>query len=357
MYPEADSDASREGTAAHWVAECLLSGKPEHPIGTMAPNGVVVTDEILLGAKVYADNVRQTLAKYRDEPQVLVLEQPVKCGSIHPEYCWGTPDARLWLPRKQRLILWDFKFGHGEVEVVDNDQLLVYLSGILDSIGVDGLSDQELMVEFRIVQPRCYTADGPIRTHAFRAHEARTHFNQLAAAAEQALRPNPPTVSGPHCAYCPARHACSTARRAAMSAVDYTGTSMPEPVTAEALSFELELLERAEEAIKARKTGIAAQVESFLRAGKQVPGYALEQASGRRKWRAEHNVTTLKALGAMYGINLIKEEPITPTQAKQKGVDASVIEAYSEVPSAGMRLVKQDLSRITRILTGATSHG
>lgn len=355
MFPQADTDATREGTASHWVAERIISRHKEPTAGTVAPNGVFLSQEMIEGAKVYANDVLATVKHYEQSEKslTLVVEAPVKVPRIHAEHCYGTPDAYLYIPGKKRLIVWDYKFGHKEVEVVENDQLIVYAAGILDSVQV---SDLEAVVEFRVVQPRCFTAEGPIRKWAFAAHEMRGHVNQLQDAATRALQPNPPTLSGSHCEFCPGRHACQTARRAAMASVDYAGVSMIEPVTPEAVSFELDLLERAKEAIDARLTAMRAQAEQFLRSNKSVPGYGLQDTKGRRRWKPEYTLDMLKSLGAMYNLSIVKEEPITPTQAKAAGIDDAVIAAYSEVPSNGVKLVKQDPNRIIRIL-GEKHHG
>ena len=56
-YPELEpSPESLEGTAAHWVVQMLLQGTPVS-LGTQAPNGVAVTEEMLEGAELVQEDI------------------------------------------------------------------------------------------------------------------------------------------------------------------------------------------------------------------------------------------------------------------------------------------------------------
>ena len=56
-YPQPDTPETLEGNAAHWVAWELLAGRQVSE-GTPAPNGSIVTDEMLEGAELLVDTVR-----------------------------------------------------------------------------------------------------------------------------------------------------------------------------------------------------------------------------------------------------------------------------------------------------------
>ena len=65
-YPEIETDASREGTAAHDVASRLLSSAARgncDPVqeGELLPNNVVVTAEMLESADLYVDDARAVM--------------------------------------------------------------------------------------------------------------------------------------------------------------------------------------------------------------------------------------------------------------------------------------------------------
>lgn len=351
MFPGEDNDDTRAGTASHWCgSETLLNRNP----GTLAPNGVVVTNEIRDGACMWVDDVRAAQRKYKDAGvQTLFVERKVMATSIH-KMCGGTVDSALFVstpPNKRRIIVWDYKFGHREVDVEWNEQLAVYVLGLLEMLKQNGMNEQYIDVELRIVQPRCYTSQGPIRTWEGKASDLRALWNQLHMRAADSLTPNPVATSGSHCLDCPARHACGAARKSAMAAMDYSHRGMVEPLTAEAISFELDALERAAEAIKTRMTGLEAQAVQMLRQGKLIPGYGVKDTVGHLSWRSTMQPESIDALGAMFGVSLRKDAPfITPTQALAKGIDEAVINAYAERPNRGVKLYKQDSAMIRRIL-------
>ncbi len=348
LFPEPETDDSRAGTAAHWYGAEILQGRTPAPT---APNGILLSEEMKQGAQVWVDDVHGVVARYAGRSTATVIvEQKGQARDIHPEHCGGTPDTVILLPGVKRIIVSDFKFGHAEVDPFENDQLLIYTSQVIDDIGLTGADDQQWTVEFRIIQPRCFTADGPVRSWASNVAALRHHWNDLRAAATRALAPNAPTVSGPWCRNCPARGPCNAAKRATMNAVDVSKAAAIEPLTPDSVSFELGLLERAEEAIKSRITAMEQHAEQFIRQGKTVPGYGMQPKKTNLTWKSDISKPDIAALGTAYGVTLAKDEFITPTQAIAKGIDASVINAYAHRPTGGLRLTKDDNSRIIRIL-------
>lgn len=348
LFPEPDTDDSREGTASHWYGAEVLQGRtPE----ASAPNGVLLSEEMKQGAMVWVDDVRNLVKRYEGRSTATVMiEQKGQARDIHPEHCGGTPDTVIILPGVKRIVVLDYKYGHAEVDPIENEQLLVYTSQVIDDMGLDGKDEQQWTVEFRIIQPRCFTADGPVRWWASNVAALRPHWNDLRRAATQALLPNAPTVSGPWCRNCPARGPCATAKRATMNAVDVSKDAAIEPLTPDSVSFELGLLYEAADRIKSRITAMEQQGEQFIRQGKPVPGFAMKAQQTRLAWRADLSKSDIVAMGAAYGVVLDKGDFITPTQAIAKGIDDTVINAYAHRPNGGMKFTKEDSSRIIRIL-------
>jgi len=56
-YPQDDTPQTLEGDAAHWVSSEFLYGRRAIVEGSKAPNGEIVTGEMLDGAELYADTV------------------------------------------------------------------------------------------------------------------------------------------------------------------------------------------------------------------------------------------------------------------------------------------------------------
>lgn len=339
-FPDESGPAAIEGTAAHWVAEQMVLGRPPAE-GTITPNGQEVTEEMLDGAELYADDVLGTVP-------APVLETPVACPSIHPE-CFGTPDARYVSDDRRMLFLWDYKFGHRPVDPFENWQLTCYAAGLLDAMGVNGLADQHTRVVFRVVQPRAHHRDGPVREWACMASDLRPLINILHTAAHR--EPTDFQVSA-ECEDCPGRHACKALQHTALTHADTAGRGgLPDVLAPADAALELRLLQRAADRIRARITGLEGQVEGMLRRGDAVPGYRMAQGSARERWTRPP--AEVIALGAMMGVDVAKPPAaITPRQARDAGLPGTIVAAYSERPAGAMKLVPDDGSFLRRVFGG-----
>lgn len=341
-YPETEpSPASLEGTAAHWVVQQALAGAVVQE-GAQAPNGVPVTREMLEAAELVSGHIRDTLGA--DWHAVLDVELRADARSIHPTHNWGTPDYTAW--KDNTLYIWDFKFGHGIVEAFENWQMINYASGILDEIGVTGESDQSIVVEMTVIQPRAFHRDGTIRRWRCLASDLRGYFNQLRGAATRALCESPaatPTLEG--CENCRGRHACEGLQRAAYLAAEKGAQFGALELSPHAMGLELRALRQARGLLDARVSGLEAQVEAAIRAGNLVPFWAMESVPGRLGWT--RSADEVFALGSMLGLDLKKPpEPITPTQAKVAAKAAKLpgelFDAYSARPAGAAKLVPDD---------------
>lgn len=344
-YPEQeDSPASMEGTAAHWVVEMRLQGTPV-ALGDRHANGVAVTGEMLEGAEMVLDDIIDKLGP--NWADVLVIEKPVQIPRVHPTANWGTPDYRARATSKGRpcLFIWDYKFGHGLVEAPENWQLTDYASGCLDEWGVDGVRDQEVIVDFGIIQPRAHHRDGPVRHWRTMASDLRAAFNRLANAARVATAPNPPATPDPDaCEYCAGRHACEALQRAAYVAADHGGRFGALDLSPDALGLELRTLTRAQALLKARVSGLEAQAAAIIKQGKRVPFWMMETTAGRLAWTKP--TAEVLMLGQMLGKDFAKPlEPITPAQAKKLGLPDALAKSYAARPAGSVKLVPDDGSK------------
>lgn len=343
-YPQEETQRQREGTAAHWACVEVLQGRTVD-VGVIAPNGVVLTEEMCDGAEIYADAVRADITS----TAAWHIETRVDCPDIH-EQSWGTPDAWVFDRPVRRLVITDYKFGHRLVDPFECWQLINYASGILRVHDVTGLEDQALTVTMRIVQPRGYHRDGPVREWVVTASDLRPYFNRLAAAATVALQPGATCTPGPECRDCAGRHACEALQRAGYQAADAALSSVPLELSPSALARELQLLERSATLLDARITGLSTAAQALLRAGATVPGYSLEQGSGRERWKAP--VAEVVMLGQMMGVDVSKPGTLTPKQAIKAGLPAELVNQYSETPRGEVKLVP-DGTRLAAVFGGA----
>jgi len=349
MFPEdTESEAAREGIAAHWALAELLHGRAVAE-GQITPDNFVLTAEQVQGAELHVDYLRRIIARHPGEPVQMFVEHRVDCHRVHGD-CWGTLDTALWFPGIMKLYLPDFKFGHGWVEVFENWQLLTYLAGMLQTLQINGRDDQAVSVELGIVQPRSYHPDGAIRTWELMASDARPYINKLSMAADDALGPDPQLRVNPECDNCNARHACPALQANGLRGIDYSRKAVPFNLPPHALGLELAKVRDALAALKARETGLAGQAEALLTRGERVPFWTMERGQSRLAWNKP--AAEVLALGQLLGVDLQKPvEPITPTQAKDKGLDAAILAAYADRPAGALKLVKQDDASARRIFS------
>lgn len=347
-YPDKGrSEAAEEGTATHWVASEVLEGRGADPfIGRTAPNGIIITHEMIDAARVYVEHVHQIAPL----PHKRVVEKIVKVTRVHPTECYGTPDCWYFDEVKKILHVWDLKYGYGIVEPYDNWQLICYVAGIIsDALRV---SDMDVTVAMHIVQPRPFHVQGSTRTWVVSAVDLRGKINMLSNAASLALSDNAQLSSGDHCRYCSARHACPAAQKASMFSVDYTYSVMPEELSPVALGIEYRTLLRAISSMRDRLTGIEAQIIKLCEDGKGAEtGFKAENGTGRLAWsKTADEVITL---GDLMGVNLrAPASAITPTEAKKLGLPQEILQIYTNRPVSGIKLVPADHTLAARVFGG-----
>lgn len=339
QFPDEEGEAARAGTASHWSAYLALTNGGYHPpVGTPAPNGVIIDMEMNDAASVYVMAVKSHI-----NTSLVNVEKQMMIPTIHPTECGGTPDCWYYNPRERELHVWDFKYGFILVEPWENMQAICYTAGALDYTCRQlqkpyGVFDQETTVVIHIVQPRPFHVAGPVREWRVKACDLRGYFNRLQQSATEALAPNPKCNSGNWCKFCEARHACPAAQKAALAAIEYTEFAATCVLSPEALAIELRTMERAADAIKFRLTGLQEQTIALLKAGQMVPGYGLQMGYGRKSWIKP--VKEVLALGQIMGIDLAKpQDVITPVQAKKAGIPFELIDAYSQTGEKGVELV------------------
>jgi len=335
-YPELDTVASLEGTAAHWV----VTEPRKHTEGETTPHGVLVTAEMIEGAAMMWDMVTARLNGNRN----VHAETPVSIPQIHPD-CFGTPDIWAWDAEQRHLEIFDYKFGHGFVDEYFNLQGLLYALGILNSLNVVNVA--YVSVAFTIVQPRCYHRGEPVRTHEYLITEATAYIEDLVAAAGEAYAPVPMAVTGSHCEHCAGRHACPTLQRAAYSAAEFADRRQPFDLEPAAAALELRMLENALAKLEARVESLRELTLVNIKRGANVPHYRAEAGKGRAAWNVPDE--QIIAMGTMFGHNLSKTAVITPTQAKKLGIDEAVITAYSMNKSGSVKLIPQNNEDASRV--------
>jgi len=303
-YPQGETDATREGTAAHWVA---LEAPDTVKVGDVAPNGEIVTQEMLDGRAL----LRSVLLKGAH------IEKRV--GDPESD-TWGTPDA--WLYDGGTRVLWSYKFGHAPVYAFENWQEVAYL----------WLMSEVFRFKIIVVQPRCYSKP-PIDIWEGDLAELTPLWSRLEAAQDAARAPNPVATPGPHCLrrHCAGRHTCKALQESAYHSASIPMDNAVNELTPEALGRELTVLTEAQDLLQARIDGMKAYAEVLAGKGTQVAGWQMGRTRGATKWAVP--VEDVIKWGDALGVNLRKpQDVVTPKQAK---LPPDVMKALSkEIPGS-----------------------
>lgn len=345
-FPEEETESSAEGTAAHWVATEMIEGVIIEQ-GATAPNGVIVTDEMIEGAQLFFNAV-MSIARGSE----LHVEETIGCEYINP-ICYGTPDVWTFQPQFAELHVFDYKFGHEFVDEFENVQLTTYTAGILDKLAREifnkpvGQIDQFVRVHFHIVQPRCFYKGAPVRSWQCYASDLRGTFNILRAAAIEATSENPTAKTNAECRHCSGRHACAALQRAAYSDAEFATAPAVFELSPESASLELRMFERALDRLQARTESLREVVLSHIKTGATVPHWKTTTTAGRVVWKESPDVVA--ALGDLFGVDLRKSSLVTPTQALKLGIDEAVISGYTAKQSGSIKLEAVNNSDARRV--------
>lgn len=340
--PVPDSEESMEGNAAHWHARQWASGEARLGVGETFKSQDrtwTVDLDMVSGAKLYAgEAVLHSEARFEDPIDIPDISQ-----------CWGTPDYYRWIPEINTLKVVDYKYGHRYVDAWENWQCIAYAIGIIRKLNIPTTA----IVKIVIVQPRCYFDNGAGQEWSPTVQELFEYVQRIVNQVNIALAPNAPARTGKHCIDCKARHLCTTLQRAGMHIVEFTGVAEARELPNEALGQEARILQEAMDVLKARLEGLKTQVEILARSGKAVPFWSLENGRSLLKWNEDVKVAEVRSLGEVLGIRLTKAETlVTPTQAKDAGVDMVVLDAYATRLPSG-KVLKPDSTIKTRKVFGA----
>lgn len=350
-----DSIQSREGTAAHWVgSECLKAWQSDQLgdltcdewLGRTDPDGTVIDEKMVEGAQIYVDDVLR-VAQGHAMIGELWIERRVGMMNIHPEN-WGTLDAGLPVLQGNVIYLWDYKHGHRQVDAEGNLQMVDYLAGMAEALGIDGHQEQHIDVVIRIVQPFAYSANGPITEWRGKLYDIRGYINQLTSKAYEAFA-DPRFSAGKWCRDCSAVGSCATARRWLYSWADYLNEPyVIDSMTAHDLATERDILDSVLTVGKARKQAVDDELMHRIKMGNgSDSGLAIATAEGRLNWIKEIPVDQILALCEQFGVDGQKDAAITPTQATNL-VDAEMRDVFKEVlksfakRSKGLTLIPAD---------------
>lgn len=354
-HPPLDVEPSQsrlEGRACHEVAQKLFKNEPfSDLVGSLSKDGIVITDELFDAAREYFNEVWgycNTHGRLHD----LHVEETCPVPGYGDWYC--IPDAWVvaTVEGKKVLRVYDAKFGHRIVDPFENWQLLIEAFSICEQF-----QTPPDIIELVIVQPRGFTSDGTVRKWALTYDEMCAYRQQVNETMPRVLDTTPTCTPGPHCLDCSARAHCDTLKQQSYAGVDYVQSLQTHNLSGHALGVELRLLQRAQEMIKMRLSGLEEQALHEIKQGQHVTFYSAKTTYGRKRWKKDIPVDQVIMMGDLLGQNLKKDvELISPSQCTKLGLDSSVISAYSETPVTGVKLELTDEKVIRQVFENAKNH-
>lgn len=322
------TEAMDEGNAADWLAEQLFAGESV-AVGTKAPNGWAVTDDMIENVHIYL--------------------KALDCGAMQVETTHG---SETWQVRGRAdhisfrdgvLTIDDLKYGWRIVEPEMNWTLISH------AIGWSTQNDVKIdRVVLRIIQPRAYHPMGPVRAWAFDGNMLALYLRDIDT---RLFSPSDELTSGTEqCAKCHALANCPSARRASMNAIDVVqDMAFSDELPNDILAHEYEVLDQAADMVEMVRNARKELLTHRIQSGQVVQGYALKQRQGQRAWVAGMSG---KALSAATGVDLTKDGVVTPAEAERRGVDKVLVTALTNRPIIGTKLERIDADAIGRKIFG-----
>ena len=201
-----------QGTLVHHMVEMLLKDRLENVslsdywLGReeeIDGFNIEVTKDMVSCAEQYVEYVQTRLEELDGR---LLIEEKVHIDEISQE-CWGTVDALVLGKKSNRIAVIDLKSGKFPVDVINNEQLMIYGLGALSRYG-----NESTTIELTIVQPTSFHRDGKIRSWDISAENlVEWGFNILKPAIEACLEEEPVFNAGKdQCRFCRAKDICDS---------------------------------------------------------------------------------------------------------------------------------------------------
>lgn len=284
MYPNPDTEFTREGTLAHEVAEHIAGGG-EPDVDQLRDWGADYDQEMVNCATAYKEYI-QELTKSDDA--IMLLEQRVDFSPWVPEG-FGTCDCILI--QDDTLTIIDYKYGQGvAVSAQDNPQMKLYALGALNDYG---MAMDVTKVEMHIFQPRINN----ISVDSLTVDELLTWAEKtVKPTAAKAFKGKGNYKAGSHCTFCPHAGKCRALTKTCTEFVETHDLRAAVPVLApHEVAEVLQMLPL----ITLWLNKVKDQALTTMMNGGEVPGFKIVEGKlGNRKWTDELQAAeALKAAG------------------------------------------------------------
>lgn len=335
--------ASIEGDAAHWTAEQLYHGVTASSlVGKPAPNGHVITEEIIKHVMIFVETIRAIVERYPDAE--VWIEYTTAIDSVHPD-CWGTFDCAIYIPSLKLLYILDLKYGWGIVEAFDNEQLNLYGLGFVEELITKHRRPVD-NIKVGIVQPRAYHSEGSVRIVDLPKQDLIPFRAEMIEAAKLAVTPGAPCKTGTHCKNCDARYMCPALRHAVDHGLDFIDSAQPEELSPEDLGQYLHILRNYSKLFSARLKSLESRAEALIELGQPVLGHSIGPGRGSRDWNRPDD--EMKMIGQLIEVPFSKEVMLSPNQVENLGVAKDIVAQYTKTIRGKPKLLTVDPSILAK---------
>lgn len=216
--PQSDEyDYRREGTAMHEAAaDCLARDCDAWEVTGETYHETEITASMGDAIQMYLDRVRPFIDRAKFHREQFFIEAKLAAPEVHAQMFGSVDFAALVGPKVLKdgpaaavcggfLDVTDFKGGEGiEVEAYDNPQMKYYAFMLINTRFNE--LDDDFPVRLTIVQPRCFSYEGPIR-------EWWTTVGEIKSWVVRDLLPamnstDDALSAGDWCRFCPAKLVC-----------------------------------------------------------------------------------------------------------------------------------------------------
>lgn len=324
--PEEETEAAKEGTAAHDNLEHYFKTSTHLSV---AKNGVTIDDDMKFYTEKYASKI----------PENAVAEVQVEYNPAGNVYVVGHVDYHWFEDNGETLVVMDYKYGHRIVDVVENWQLMGYAIGLI-------LKYQKNFskIKLMICQPRPHHIDGFVRSIDVTTGDLERRYMQLADRIEKFLV-QPMLQTSDKCRYCPAaKEACPAFNGAFYNVIDFLHSHvLNDSISNENLSQMIKTYDRVKDIMKIKGEAIDDLAKDRLQKGEVVPGYVINKTFGNRKWKADIKPETFKA---MTGMEMTKQVVKSPAEIEKEKLDEDIVEMLTEREFKGFKVQAVDTSAL-----------
>lgn len=303
LYPQQDTEYTREGTLAHEVAEAVARCGDAALAHTVFEDGV--TGEMIDCAQSYSDYIQEQI---KSDKAIVLLEQRVDFSHWVPDG-FGTCDCIIIQDDVLNII--DYKYGQGvPVSAEDNPQMKLYALGALNDYGI---AYDIHRVEMHIYQPRINNvSDSSLMVEDLLEWAEKT----VKPTAEKASKGKGKYSAGSWCTFCPHAGRCRELAKSCTEIVNVNGLQAPVERLA---PHEVSDILAKEPLISLWLKRVKQQALTDLMNGKEVPGYKVVEGRAARDWVDELKVAE-RLRAADYSMEDITKTELLSPAAMEKAI-------------------------------------